>query len=290
MADWNAVNNSLNQGFARGQAAGGRLSGLGMALGKIADSIKTVNDENRAMGQKRDILGMEEASKLRLAQAEPDYEINKAIAEKIRSGEGDSDLMTRGLLSKKTGVPFEMMMTPEEQSQKNAVKVEEVQSQELAKGSPASESGKVALANESIKNIGDIKRILFPTGKANSFKRTTAFASNLPGGSWPMLPSRGWGKAEQDVFRKMGASLAGRQLIQTGVAARPEETQKLISEFAPSLGSNPEAALAGLNELEVFYKDYLNTLKTRGTSNTEPSQNNVAATGLSNLKSKWGLD
>lgn len=290
MADWNAVNNSLNQGFARGQAAGGRLSGLGMALGKIADSIKTVNDENRAMGQKRDILGMEEASKLRLAQAEPDYEINKAIAEKIRSGEGDSDLMTRGLLSKKTGVPFEMMITPEEQSQKNAVKAEEVQSQELAKGSPASESGKVALANESIKNIGDIKRILFPTGKANSFKRTTAFASNLPGGSWPMLPSRGWGKAEQDVFRKMGASLAGRQLIQTGVAARPEETQKLISEFAPSLGSNPEAALAGLNELEVFYKDYLNTLKTRGTSNTEPSQNNVAATGLSNLKSKWGLD
>lgn len=290
MADWNAVNNSLNQGFARGQAAGGRLSGLGMALGKIADSIKTVNDENRAMGQKRDILGMEEASKLRLAQAEPDYEINKAIAEKIRSGEGDSDLMTRGLLSKKTGVPFEMMITPEEQSQKNAVKAEEVQSQELAKGSPASESGKVALANESIKNIGDIKRILFPTGKANSFKRTTAFASNLPGGSWPMLPSRGWGKAEQDVFRKMGASLAGRQLIQTGVAARPEETQKLISQFAPSLGSNPEAALAGLNELEVFYKDYLNTLKTRGTSNTEPSQNNVAATGLSNLKSKWGLD
>jgi len=108
------------------------------------------------------------------------------------------------------------------------------------------------LAKESIQNIQDIKKILFPTGKARPFKRTTAFASNLPECSLPILPSRGWDKAEQDVFRKMGAALSGRQLIQTGVAARPEETQKLISQFAPSVGSNPEAALAGLNELENF--------------------------------------
>ena len=54
----------------------------------------------------------------------------------------------------------------------------------------------------------------------------------------------------------MGAALSGRQLIQTGVAARPEETQRLIQQFAPNLFSNPKSALNGLNELEVFYKNY----------------------------------
>jgi len=176
-------------------------------------------------------------------------------------------MLLRGILSKKFGVPFEQMMSPEEKQTQLTQDVEKTQAQELAKGIPTSETGKVALARESIKNIQDIKSILFPTGEAKSFKRSTAFASNLPGGSLPILPSRGWGKAEQEIFRKMGAALSGRQLIQTGVAARPEETQKLISQFAPSGGSNPEAALNGLTELENFYKDYLNTLETRGIKN-----------------------
>lgn len=142
-----------------------------------------------------------------------------------------------------------------------------------AQGIPAAEIGKVALAKESIKNIEDVKKLLFPRGTASSFKRSTAFASNLPGGTLPILPQRAWGKAEQDVFRKMGAAISGRQLIQTGVAARPEETAKLVAQFAPSGGSNPEAALSGLNELQNFYKDYLNTVTTRsiGDINEIPS-------------------
>jgi len=163
---------------------------------------------------------------------------------------------------------LEPVQTEEEVQKDIERKTRETQAQELAKGIPTSETGKVALARESIKNIQDIKKMLFPTGKADSFKRSTAFASNLPGGSLPILPSRGWGKAEQEVYRKMGAALSGRQLIQTGVAARPEETQKLVSQFAPSGGSNPEAALTGLDELENFYKDYLSTLETRGIKNT----------------------
>jgi len=147
--------------------------------------------------------------------------------------------------------------------------LEQKKQEKLGEGIPTSEAGKFSLAEESIKNIEDIKKTLFPDGTPESFKRTTAFASNLPGGSLPVLASRGWGKAEQDVFRKMGAALSGRQLIQTGVAARPEETQKLISQFAPSVGSNPEAALAGLNELEDFYKSYMNNVKNKGLTNSE---------------------
>lgn len=136
-------------------------------------------------------------------------------------------------------------------------KLEQEKKKEIIKGVSGEVGGRVALAKEGIKNIQDIRKILFPTGEAKSFKRTTAFASNLPGGTLPLLPQRGWGKAEQEVFRKMGAALSGRQLIQTGVAARPEETARLIAQFAPSLGSNPEAAFNALTELEDFYKSYI---------------------------------
>ena len=170
-------------------------------------------------------------------------------------------------------------------------KAEEEKALRLAKGITPDKAGLASLAKESIKNIQDVKEILFPDGTAKSFKRTTAFAANLPGGSLPILPSRGWGKSEQEVFRKMGSALSGRQLIQTGVAARPEETQKLVSQFSPSGGSNPEAALNGLNELEDFYKNYLNTLTTGDIGLSENkldsslfTPENISATAL-----KYGI-
>lgn len=136
-------------------------------------------------------------------------------------------------------------------------KEEELKQKEIIQGVSGDIGGRLTLAKESIKNIDDIRKILFPGGTPESFKRTTAFASNLPLGTLPIFPQRGWGKAEQDVFRKMGVALSGRQLIQTGVAARPEETSRLIAQFAPSVGSNPDAAWNALNELEDFYKSYI---------------------------------
>ena len=127
---------------------------------------------------------------------------------------------------------------------------------ELVKG-PGAESGRVALAKEALVSIAEVKHILFPDGTPKSFKRSTAFASNLPGGSLPILPQRAWGKAEQDVFRLMSTALSARQLIQSGVAVRPDEATRLLKQFTPSLGSNPEAAFNGLTQLEDFYKEYL---------------------------------
>ena|SRR3990167_2415213 len=149
-------------------------------------------------------------------------------------------------------------------------KIAETKASELAKGVPTAESGKVALARESIKNIQDVKNILFPSGEAKSFKRNIAYGSNLPGGQYPLLPSvLPFAKNPQNVFRKVGAALSGRQLIQTGVAARPEETAKLMSQFAPNFFSDSDAAFDGLNELEKFYNDYLYIVETKGLQSAD---------------------
>ena len=168
------------------------------------------------------------------------------------------------------GFNFERQPTEQDIQRDIGIKVQETKATELAKGIPTSETGKAALARESLKNISDVKNILFPTGEAKSFKRATAYGSNLPGGQFPILPSVApFRKNPQEVFRKVGAALSGRQLIQTGVAARTEETAKLMSQFAPNLFSNPEAALNGLDELEAFYKDYLYILETKGLQTAE---------------------
>lgn len=164
---------------------------------------------------------------------------------------------------------IESIQTEEEFQQDLTRKMKEEKQKEIIKGVSGEVGGRVALAKESIKNIQDIKKILFPTGEVKSFKRGIAAGSNIPGATAPLIgaliPEKmPFNRAMQDVYRKMGAAISGRQLIQTGVAARPEETAKLISQFAPNLFSNPEAALQGLNELEDFYNTYLRQ--------TEPEQ------------------
>jgi hypothetical protein len=155
---------------------------------------------------------------------------------------------------------------------KAAQKANEQVQTEIIKGPAEGAIGKIALANESLKNIDDIKKALFPDGTPKSFNREIAFGANPPAIRLPIIGRVGANvrrdnpidptdnpvvEKTQDVFRKIGASLSGRQLIQTGVAARPEETQKLLEQFGPNFFSNPEAALKGLNELQEFYKDYL---------------------------------
>lgn len=167
------------------------------------------------------------------------------------------------------GVTFEdPEFTRQEKQMQNDMAIE-LERQKKAIQGPGAESGKVALAQESIKNIEDVKKILFPTGKAESFERGIAFKSNLPGNTVPILRNimpdvAPLSEKGQEVFRKMGASLSARQLIQTGVAARPEETAKLVAQFAPNMASNPKAALDGLNELQSFYEEYLNTVDPTG--------------------------
>jgi hypothetical protein len=149
----------------------------------------------------------------------------------------------------------------------------------MPKGISADKAGLYELAKESVRNIASVKSSLFPTGEAKSYQRLKAGSSNLPMNTFPVLgalvPSyKPFNKDAQDIFRRMSAALSGRQLIQTGVAARPEETAKLVSQFAPNFFTNPEATLSGLNELEQFYSNYIKTLETKGVSQEDE------ATGL----------
>jgi len=148
---------------------------------------------------------------------------------------------------------------------------------EIIKGVSGEVGGRVALAKESMKNIEDVINSLFSKNQEGAidpktFNREIAFGANPPAVRLPFMGRVGSpvrrdnpldptdnakAQAAQDVFRKLGASLSGRQLIQTGVAARPEETEKLVAQFAPNFFSNPEAALKGLQELQAFYNTYL---------------------------------
>jgi len=143
------------------------------------------------------------------------------------------------------------------------------------KGESGDVAGRISLAEEAIKNISDVKSILFPSGKADSFRKDIAFGGNVPLGQAPfigaLIPDKiPFGKQGQEFHRKMGAALSARILIKTGVAARPEEVRAEFSQFAPEWSSNPEAALNGLNELDSFYKNFLTTVRpTKGSKGTQ---------------------
>lgn len=162
---------------------------------------------------------------------------------------------------------YERVPTATEKEQELFEKAEQEAQKEIIQGVSGEVGGRVALAKESLKNIQDIRKIIFPDGTPKSFKRGIVAAANIPGGRAPItgffLPEQmpaGFpgATAGQKVFRKMRSAISGRLLIQTGVAARPEEVERLMQQFAPTWTSDPEAAFGALQQLEDFYNIYLN--------------------------------
>ena len=80
MADWGNVQQGLVSGYQVGRSAGGKLSGLGMALNKIATQLRTQREAGEEMGRKVNLLGSEEASRMRLLEKE--YGLRGELAEK----------------------------------------------------------------------------------------------------------------------------------------------------------------------------------------------------------------
>jgi len=176
------------------------------------------------------------------------------------------------------GMNFEIPQTEEEKQKDIEGKAQESQAKELAKGIPAGQTGLYTLAQESLKEISDVKKMLFPNGTPESFRRDIAMSSTMP----MPLSEKG-----QKVKRKMTTSLAGRQLIQTGVAARPEETEALRKSFMANVLSNPEAAYEALNQLQNFYQTYRTNLETRGIKQKGLNQSSQDATESKSFKNLW---
>jgi hypothetical protein len=162
---------------------------------------------------------------------------------------------------------------------KNQADIDKQTALEGIKGPSGEIGGRIALARESMQRLRNIKRMIFPDGTPKSFRRDLALGANLPGISLPgfgrVTPTKvgnvPFTEADdpfvndaQDLHRELGTILSGRQLIQTGVAARPEETERLVEQFAPNVWSGAESAMNGLNQLESFYKDYLKVIDPSG--------------------------
>jgi len=134
-------------------------------------------------------------------------------------------------------------------------------------------AGLYTLANESIGNVQDVKKLLFPDGTPNSFRRDLALRAQL--GKNKLAPND---KEGQRIFRKLSTALSARQLIQTGVAAREDETKMLYNQFYGGVLSNPEALFEGLDQLGNFYDNYNQVLGGKRTL-SNPNRYEQSSTG-----------
>ena len=64
MANWGQVGNQLTQGFEIGQKTGGKMSGVGQAIAKVADRLRSQRETGEAMKTQLDLLGQTEDIKL----------------------------------------------------------------------------------------------------------------------------------------------------------------------------------------------------------------------------------
>lgn len=125
---------------------------------------------------------------------------------------------------------------------------------------PGGEAGRAALAFQSGEvSLPGAKAILFPDGTPQSFRADVALKARLPfyGGPLPKDTDA------QNLYRFLFDSTAAKILIQTGVAARPEEVQAEIKKFIPNFLSDAQATMDGLDQLGQFYEIFLHTLKNK---------------------------
>lgn len=122
---------------------------------------------------------------------------------------------------------------------------------------PPDKAGLYTISNQSIKNISEIKKLLFPDGTVKSFNPVLAGKAKLP------IIGQIKDNDAQRLYTLYSNIISGKQLIQTGVAARPDETKTLYNSYLPNLISQPGSALKALNDLEDFYKNFNRTLETK---------------------------
>lgn len=130
-------------------------------------------------------------------------------------------------------------------------------------------SGRLALTKVGGDYVNNIKSILFPDGTPQSFDRKTAALARL---NRPMqqvsriAPNVDKKDVEnaQNINRWFENAIKGKVLIQTGVAARPEEVESERRGFIASAFSEPESAYMALDELQGFYNSFMSLMDPSG--------------------------
>jgi len=114
------------------------------------------------------------------------------------------------------------------------------------------DSGRYVLANESIKDVQEVRDILFPTGEESSFRRDVAAGINP------------FDKDTQEVSTKVARMLSAKLLLQSGVAVRPEELTTQAKAYIANWKSNPKVAMENLDSLANFYSQITNIAREKG--------------------------
>ena len=115
-------------------------------------------------------------------------------------------------------------------------------------------AGKKAMMLQSVKDLQEARRMLFPGGK---FDRSVLISANAPFG--------GVGEKGRLFSSRLQSAISTRLLVQTGVAASPGEFQRLSNAFIPSaIFDTPGSAMDKLNRLEEFLHMGLDEMIGRG--------------------------
>lgn len=187
-------------------------------------------------------------------QASPTAGARQDTNQDVNDVNGFDDLAKKAVAPERD--PFTGKLTDKGEQQNIENKLALEKEKKKVKGLTGDIGGRVTLSREALRNIPSLKTVLYPDGTPQSFNQE--LANKLTVGKFPK------DKDAQNAYRWLGRMLVGRQLIETGVAARPEETKRLIKEFGVNFLTDPEAALQGLSELETFYKDFVGSVDPSG--------------------------
>jgi hypothetical protein len=194
---------------------------------------------------------------------------------------------------------IEAIPTEEELSRDADIERRKDIAKEDIKGLPIETGGKLAMVKQAKKDIGEVRKMLFPgkkdingtlqESKPENFNRGLAFASNLPGSRAPILgavipQALPFHESGQKIYSRLQNAVAAKLRVETGAQANPSEVENILARFGVTSASSPEAAWDALQRLEDFMDETINITDPRGRF-TGGKQ-----TGSSNIKSKYGLE
>src|SRR3990167_255228 len=193
-------------------------------------------------------LFIQDAFARRRTREQQQFEIDQypqklAMQTQAKRAEADIDLGRQKQLEQSKydiGLPLEMEKLGVQKSKVKAatdIAGQRAQERKAKIGQVAgAQTGIYTLAQEALRNVGDVRKVLFPKGTPESFNRMAAIKSNVPGSDIPLIGRAipdvaPFSQEGQDVYRQIGEALAAKQLIKTGVAARIDETRSMAKRF-----------------------------------------------------------